>query len=246
MATVFPRAQLEHFKRQAKQLCRLDISLTHSAALDRIAAQHGYSSWSLLHKHSDCGDLRAGQHPIRTTSLPLMFRRTLEEMRQALRKLPERSSSTHPLTAEARAQTEDIGDKFVSAANAVEYSIAYMGSLLSMPRFYINASSRANWEMRCWLPYCIHPIADDDDLAKGQILVNRRYKPVGLTSGEWVDYRAHTTSHLNLNTSQLRNITGNRCSQGYLFHDGSCPWHSRKLAEVYLERLQVLQVMLRG
>ncbi|WP_322979269.1 glyoxalase superfamily protein [Pseudomonas sp. C11] len=246
MARVFTEAQVERFKREAKKLRHFEPDLTHSAALDRIAAQQGFSNWSLLHRHCECNDPRSVLQSISVAPLPLMFQRTPEEMRQTLRKLPERSDSNRPVSAEVRAQTEDIRGKFVSAVNALDYAIAYMGSLLSVPRFHINASSLANWEMRCWLPYSIHPIADDDDFAQGQILVNRRYKPVGQTSDEWTDYREHTRSHLKLDASQLKDITGNRCRQGYLFNDGSCPWHSRKLSEGYLERLLLLRDILRG
>jgi uncharacterized protein YozE (UPF0346 family) len=51
MATSFSPAQLERFRREAKKLGR-ELSLTHSEALDRIAAQHGFTNWSLLAKHS--------------------------------------------------------------------------------------------------------------------------------------------------------------------------------------------------
>lgn len=52
MATSFSSVQLERFRRDAKKLSR-ELSITHSAALDRIAAQQGYKNWSLLAKHSE-------------------------------------------------------------------------------------------------------------------------------------------------------------------------------------------------
>lgn len=52
MATSFSSAQLERFRREAKKLSR-ELSITHSAALDRIAARHGFANWSLLSKHSE-------------------------------------------------------------------------------------------------------------------------------------------------------------------------------------------------
>lgn len=51
MATSFSPAQLERFRREAKKLGR-ELFITHSEALDRIAAQHGFTNWSLLAKHS--------------------------------------------------------------------------------------------------------------------------------------------------------------------------------------------------
>lgn len=51
MTTSFSPAQLDRFRREAKQLSR-DLSITHSEALDRIAVQHGFKNWSLLSRHS--------------------------------------------------------------------------------------------------------------------------------------------------------------------------------------------------
>lgn len=51
MANSFTPAQIERFRREAKKLHR-ELSITHSDALDRIAAQHGFTNWSLLMKHS--------------------------------------------------------------------------------------------------------------------------------------------------------------------------------------------------
>ncbi len=52
MATTFSSTQLERFRREAKKLSR-DLSIPHSAALDRIAVRHHFQNWSLLAKHSD-------------------------------------------------------------------------------------------------------------------------------------------------------------------------------------------------
>lgn len=246
MATSFSSAQLKRFKREAKQLCRTSPDLSHSAALDQIAVQHGYSNWSLLHKHSQ-GDSPIVTPPVAHCMQPLfLFVRTPEEMRQALRKIPETRDGYPSRINEARALTGDIRDSFASAENAVDYAIAYVSSLLTMPRFYIYPASRANWEMRCWLPYCVHPITNDDDFAKGQILLNRRYKPMGQITDAWTEYDQHPNLHLHLNAAQITAVTAWKATRSYLYHDGSCPWHSRRDAENYLERLQLLQSMLKG
>lgn len=52
MAISFTPAQLERFPREAKKLSR-ELSIKHSEALDRVAAQHGFTNWSLLAKHSN-------------------------------------------------------------------------------------------------------------------------------------------------------------------------------------------------
>lgn len=246
MATVFSSAQIERFRREAKQLCRTTPHLSHSSALDRIAVLNGYTNWSVLHKHSDSSAKNSALEAAGITPPPFLFGRTIDEMKLALQKLSETRDGYPSRTDEARAKTEDIRDKFASAENAVDYAVDYVSCLLAMPRFYIYSASRANWEMRCWLPYCVHAVADDDDFAKGQILLNRRYKPVGQIMDDWTDYGRHTNLHLNLSAAKLAELTARKCSLGYLYYDGSCPWYARKYAENYLERLRVLQAMLKG
>lgn len=50
MASVITPTQFENLKREAKKQKRAFPSLTHSAALDELAAKHGYANWSLLAK----------------------------------------------------------------------------------------------------------------------------------------------------------------------------------------------------
>lgn len=245
MATVFSVAQIERFKREAKELCRTNSNFTHSAALDRIASRNGYLNWSLLHKHSASNGNGSLQVPP-TSKASFVFDRTWEEMKKALRTLPENRDRFPSRVDEALALTEEICDKFASAANSVDFAVAYMSCLLTAPRFHIYLASRANWELRCWLPYCVHPIDRlGDSGVKGQILLNRRYKPVGATSNERVEYEAYTNLHLRLDDAELKKFTPYGCSTGFLFNDGSCPWHSRQHAKRYFTRLQALQTLLR-
>lgn len=51
MTTHLSAAQLEQLRRNAKRLSRT-LSIPHSEALDRIAAQHGFKNWSQLSKNS--------------------------------------------------------------------------------------------------------------------------------------------------------------------------------------------------
>jgi hypothetical protein len=59
MSTSFSTAQVEQLRRNAKRLGRT-LSISHSEALDRIAAQHGFKNWSLLSKHSTPASAPAG------------------------------------------------------------------------------------------------------------------------------------------------------------------------------------------
>lgn len=51
MSASFSAAQIEQLRRNAKRLGRT-LSIPHSEALDRIAAELGFKNWSLLSKHS--------------------------------------------------------------------------------------------------------------------------------------------------------------------------------------------------
>lgn len=47
---VLSPVQLERLRREAKKLKR-ELGITHSEALDRIAARYGFANWSQLAKH---------------------------------------------------------------------------------------------------------------------------------------------------------------------------------------------------
>lgn len=50
MVSAITPTQFENLKREAKRRKRASASLSHSAALDEIALEHGYANWSLLAK----------------------------------------------------------------------------------------------------------------------------------------------------------------------------------------------------
>nr|VFJ45749.1 MAG: hypothetical protein BECKFM1743A_GA0114220_100292 [Candidatus Kentron sp. FM]VFJ45950.1 MAG: hypothetical protein BECKFM1743C_GA0114222_100322 [Candidatus Kentron sp. FM]VFK07392.1 MAG: hypothetical protein BECKFM1743B_GA0114221_100402 [Candidatus Kentron sp. FM] len=219
--------QIEFLKRKAKELCRKDPTLSHNQALDLLAKEHGCNNWSILAKHH------------RPTSYPgLRFQRGTEDMRQALRVVgpPENPyRDTESRLDRAFRQVDDICESFVSAENAVTYAIDYVTTLLTVPRFHMYSASVVYHEMRCWLPYCAHPTETDN-----RILVNRYYKPVGRKSREWVDYGDFKHLILKLDADRLKEFSHDGTSESYLFYDGNPPWHSRKHAEGYLERLKIL------
>lgn len=232
MPDYFSAAQIEHLKREAKQLCRASSLLTHSQALDRIALANGHRNWSLLMKNAT--SLDAGPPPYR-------FSRTSEEMRLALHKVQLSTYSRTPRVDAARQLVGDLSHQFISAHNAIEFAIDYMHCLLSVPRFKIYAATTVNWEMRCWLPYAARKLGEDDT-----ILVNRRYKPVGQITEEWADYEAFPHLHARLDAERLKAFSARAESEGFLFNDGCLPWASRQDAAAYLERLHRLQAVMRG
>lgn len=59
MHTSLSAAQVEQLRRNAKRLGRT-LSISHSEALDRVAAQHGFRNWSLLSKRSSARTAPSG------------------------------------------------------------------------------------------------------------------------------------------------------------------------------------------
>lgn len=233
MPVTFTLAQIEQFKLRAKFISRSN-SISHSTALDQLAHENGFNNWSLLMKHA----VLPGE--IRLPSKYLRFARTTEEMRSALRKVLEPRYVTNSRVDEAERQVLDIYEDFGSALNAVDFAVAYVTCLLTVPRFKINTASRAYWEVRLWLPYDVQPLNEST-----QILVNRRYKPVGKGGTEWAKYEESSHLQTRLNIAQLDAIAHRPSSRGYLYSDGCSPWGSRIAAEHYLERLHKLQSFLR-
>lgn len=232
----FTLTQIERFKREAKRLHRAS-PVSHSQALDQIANANGYSNWSLLTKHSDTHDTLNAK----STRPPFRFTRTPELMRLALLKVPDARGWGQPTRIDrAQQQVEDLSPAFISPQNAVKFAIDYMTCLLTVPRFKLYSAAPASWEMRSWLPYSCHSIEDGV-----HILVNRSYKPVGQVGKEWANYADYPYLHARFANDLLRSFIAQGSSDGYLFNDGCPPWHSRVDAVAYLDRLHILNKVLK-
>lgn len=228
--------RIERLKREAKLLCR-NSPITHSEALDSIAKANGYSNWSLLMRHVEASS-KAPLLSMEALPPDFSFSRTVDEMRTALRVIPYKRYGPAQ-DAAARAEVDDICLRFVSAANAVDFAISYLECLLTVPRFSIGSGTRAYHEMRRWLPYFVQPISEELS-----VLVNRHYKPVGITSSEWVNYDEFRHLHLEHERLRLEQFAHAGSLPGYLFNDGCSPWHGRKAAKAYLDRLLTLKALL--
>ncbi|MBK8676171.1 MAG: hypothetical protein IPN27_07205 [Cellvibrionales bacterium] len=79
---------------------------------------------------------------------PYRFIRSSEEMRVAIRVIRSTRDMPGAQHVYAAIKTQDICHQFVSAQNAIDFAIDYMGSLLSVPRFSIGWNSLAMTEMR--------------------------------------------------------------------------------------------------
>lgn len=229
--TLFTPAEIDRLRREAKQLKRAkSILLSH--AQNEIALSCGYNNWSLL--------MKANPHLKEEGPLPLLFKRSSEEMRQAIRKMPRPAYGDH--TAHVRSLVMDINADLINAENAVNFAIDYMKCLLSVPRYKIPSQSIAQWEMRCWLPYSLYAEGNED---ADRVLVNRRYKPVGQADDQFAIYAEHPQLHVRLAMDQVVTLTNRKSTLGFLYNDGSAPWQSRVKAEAYLAKLQILKTFIK-
>ncbi|WP_045758526.1 hypothetical protein [Xanthomonas albilineans] len=229
MLKVFTTHEVEVMRREAKKRSRAeDVILAE--ALDKIAVEHGYRNWSLLHRNST--DLPQ----------PWSFRRTPGEIALSMRVVPEprsRSERRRPWEI-ARDSVQPLDGRFISAANAADFAIAYVEGLLGQPRFQLNPTrSVAYWEMRLWLPYAVKQLEGDR-----HILVNRNYKPVGSTSREYVYYALYPHLSLRLPVNSWRAFSHRTAQNPFLYIDGRTPWDSRQDAEAYLGCLKELRRIL--
>lgn len=231
--------RIERLKREAKQLCR-NSPITHSEALDTIARANGYANWSLLMKHNETPSAILVLDEEEPTPRDFIFSRTSDEMRDALRVIPYKRYGPMQDVA-ARKEVDDICLQFVSAANAVDFAISYIECLLTVPRFSIGSGTRVYHEMRRWLPYFVQPISLEQS-----VLVNRHYKPVGVTKSEWVDYNKFQHLHLHHEALRLEQFAHAGSNPGYLFNDGCKPWSGRTVMKAYLGRLRTLKALLGG
>lgn len=232
MLNLYTPTQIEQLKRDAKRTAR-DRSITHAVALDQIAATCGYSNWSLLAKHISSRQM--GATPPQAKCLSHIFLRTADAMRQAMRKttIPHGSGSSQD---HLRAQIEDLSLKFISADNALDFAISYMECALGVARFSINGQSLAYYEMRCWLPYCVHVVKENS-----YILLGRDYKPIGMVQKKkHINYADFPQVHLHLTEPQLRQkVTVHSKydgAEGYLYDNS--PSTSRSHAQSYLNHLR--------
>jgi uncharacterized protein YozE (UPF0346 family) len=234
MLNLYSSSKIDQLKRDANRLAR-NNSIGHSAALDQVAASHGYSNWSQLVK-------RRASHPgVVAPDAPkpehFIFSRTTEAMYQAMRKAqPGKSAGVD--SGEIRFQIQDLSKRFISTSNAIDFAISYMECALSIARYSVHGESLAYYEMRCWLPYCLHVV--DGDL---RILAGRDYKPLGMVQKkDWMDYAAFPQVQLKVPEQQLRQLSTvprSDAEAGYLY--GAAPWTSRANAVSYLKRLKALR-----
>lgn len=230
MLQLFYTHQIEAMRRAAKKLASVE-GLSYSESQDRIAREKGYRNWSLLMKN---GQQDSDARPY------FFFRQTDEEVASSMRFVPDPGRYGTRTRAEvARAQVVDLSQRFADARNAVDFAIAYLEAILKQPKFRVFTDAPIYWAMRCWLPYVVHPV---DEEPSDCIILNRDYKPVGMTAREYVNYEEFPHLHMKLELDAWRKFAHKGAQDAYLFNDGSRPWLSRQTATAYLDRLRRIEV----
>lgn len=90
-------------------------------------------------------------------------------------------------------------------------------------------------------PYCVKNLGDGR-----VILLNRKYKPLGVTSVDWIEYESHPTAvRAQLTPGAAKKIswagkTPDANGFVWLYDDGCSPWQSADAMQAYLDRLAVL------
>lgn len=90
------------------------------------------------------------------------------------------------------------------------------------------------------LPYCLIRQADGR-----YVVVNRRYKPLGYITSEWVDYDDKPIlAHLSgLGPATIRKLSWNDSDNAeriYLYNDGCVPTANAKSMRAYLDKIAIL------
>lgn len=138
------------------------------------------------------------------------------------------------------ANVPDIFALYASAGDAVDHAIAVLSAELAKARFAVGkGETKLYLELRRDLPYMIH----ETSLSGVKILVNRNYKPLGnasRTGQDWDDYAAATSMHVHLTDEQIRSVQSPSRERS-MFGDGNPPWHGRREAAEYRERLVKLR-----
>lgn len=238
MLSSFSPSQIERFKRDAKAQSKA-AGISHSEALNRIALANHYDNWSLLMKRRMREDeLEAAQNVQTFASIPLVFKRSVSEMREAIR------APKAPFPLESRFYDQEkllvrnISQEFCSPLHVLEFAIDYMRSLLAVPRFQVSAKSLAWLEMRVWLPYQLHTVGNS------LIFVNREYQPVGCPGYDLLIQNCHAAFPALKVHKPLELFTKSDAwfwpvSDNGFLHDGysQAPWQSRQDAQDYLDVL---------
>lgn len=90
-----------------------------------------------------------------------------------------------------------------------------------------------------FLPYCLQKLKDGR-----YIVLNRKYKPLGVRSSEWVVYEDHpSAAFMKITPATAKKLSwkgSDDLDVIHLYNDGSIPNESAEHLQAYAKRLKVL------
>jgi hypothetical protein len=90
-----------------------------------------------------------------------------------------------------------------------------------------------------FMPYCLIRLDDGR-----YIVVNRNYKPLGITSGDYVIYETHpSAAKLKITAATAKKLSwagSDALARIYLYNDGCIPTDGKANMDAYLSKLSVL------
>lgn len=93
-----------------------------------------------------------------------------------------------------------------------------------------------------FFPYCIQSLGGSEC-----IVLNRKYKPLGVTSSEWVVYETHpSVTKMKITPAIAKKLSWNESEATdviFLYADGCVPTISKTHMSAYLARLAVLMAL---
>jgi Domain of unknown function (DUF5623) len=133
----------------------------------------------------------------------------------------------------------DISRNFKDAAQAVRHALALVKEHLTGREGRLPSNMPFKPMLRRDLPYVINSLS-----IRGEILVNRDYKPVGHPKcEEHLVYEEFPNLHIRLSDAERERVVEPGRTHG-LFGDSSSPWRYKKNARAYEKRLQALLIIL--
>ena len=91
-----------------------------------------------------------------------------------------------------------------------------------------------------YFPYCIEKLPDDS-----WVVLNRRYKPVGFNTSDFISYEQYPVSAKlkGIGPAVAKKLSYSNETSGdriYLYNDGCVPTHSKANMDSYLKKLEIL------
>lgn len=119
---------------------------------------------------------------------------------------------------------------------AIYYAIKILEDTLEKSGNALDTKYVEQYELRRYLPFSLEFTSVDDRY----ILTNRRYKPLGITEGAWVDYDRYTTLHVHLTEDELSTLVRHKGINILWDNHPYSPMNSVSEAYEYLKKLKRL------